>query len=314
MNIDLLVKSFIAFCIGVIVYKVISDRCSCNVVEGQFTSWMESAVDVGRRAVDTGVRMEQQVEQSLSTPQTQNASGAASAAGAANPNTTTNNTSDVPIDKIQTFIKTINVNMFSKSIKDTIKSVIKAIPTDTFSENDIPDYIDTVSSFEQFGVNSRALDYLELIVIEISNLETNEFKLFINNLFSTADYCTIDGDLNAYIISMLLLEYYSIKVDSDLTQEYINISNRLSKYIPKIVDKVQKLNKDCEETNKQTKSTIMDVMVHRLFKDNRTIIKFETIDSILQSIKSLGPIYGVVLMMCITYIIVKMIGIFNTTV
>ena len=60
---------------------------------------------------------------------------------------------------------------------------------------------------------------------------------------------------------MLLLEYYSIKVDSDLTQEYINISNRLSKYIPDIVEKVQKLNKTCEGKDKKVKSTIMDAMV-----------------------------------------------------
>ena len=35
MNSDLLIKCFIAFCIGTIIYKFILDRCSCNVVEGQ---------------------------------------------------------------------------------------------------------------------------------------------------------------------------------------------------------------------------------------------------------------------------------------
>ena len=59
MNIDLLLKSFIAFCIGVIVYKVISDRCSCNIVEGQtdLSSTISGAVKeavAGARTLESG--------------------------------------------------------------------------------------------------------------------------------------------------------------------------------------------------------------------------------------------------------------------
>ena len=42
MKYDLLIKSFIAFCVGVIIYKFISDRCSCDVVEGNFLDDLEN--------------------------------------------------------------------------------------------------------------------------------------------------------------------------------------------------------------------------------------------------------------------------------
>ena len=37
------------------------------------------------------------------------------------PITTTNNTTDVPMNNIQDFIKTINDNIFKKSIKETME-------------------------------------------------------------------------------------------------------------------------------------------------------------------------------------------------
>ena len=110
---------------------------------------------------------------------------------------------------------------------------------------------------------------------------------------------------------MLLLEYYSIKVDSDLTQEYINISNRLSKYIPDIVEKVQKLNKTCEGKDKKVKSTIMDAMVHRLFKNNNTVINIGSLDSLVNELNKLDRVYGVVILLCITYIVVRFLGMFS---
>ena len=110
---------------------------------------------------------------------------------------------------------------------------------------------------------------------------------------------------------MLLLEYYSIKIDNDLTQEYITISNRLSKYIPDIVEKVQKLNKACEGRGKKVKSTIMDVMVHRLFKNNNTIINIGSLDSLVSELNKLDRVYGVVILLCITYIVVRFLGMFS---
>ena len=142
-------------------------------------------------------------------------------------------------------------------------------------------------------------------------------KNYIDNL-TDLEYCgSDDEDLNFELMILMLLEYRSINEGNQ--ENYKRIFNQLSKYFPKIIHNIQELNKNCDnddgtKNDKKIKSEVIDGLIYTLFKDNRTIIKFETIDSILQSIKSLGPIYGVVLMMCITYIIVKMIGIFNTTV
>ena len=313
MKYDLLIKCFIAFCVGAIIYKLVSDKCSCSIVEGQEGSDNQNQLPSqnespppSQEEIDANTAFTQQQmfgDQPELTPP--------SPIPNMEPITTTNNTTDVPMNNIQDFIKTINDDIFSKPIKETIKSVIGALQSENFSEENIPDYIDAVSSFEDFGNNTQALNYLELIVIEISNLDDNKFRDFINGLFNTADYCTIDQDLNAYIISMLLLEYYSIKVDSDLTQEYITISNRLSKYIPDIVEKVQKLNKACEGKGKKVKSTIMDVMVHRLFKNNNTIINIGSLDSLVNELNKLDRVYGVVILLCITYIVVRFLGMFS---
>ena len=305
MEYDLLIKCFIAFCVGGIIYKFISDRCSCGIVEGQNDTTQppppttppllpaDPALEpqVGAPETATLLPADPALESQAETPETVSIG--------------------LPINNITEFINTVNQNIFMSSIKETISNVIGALQSDKFSEENIPDYIDAVSSFEDFGNNTQALNYIELIVIEISNLDDNEFRDFINGLFNTADYCSTDKDLNAYIISMLLLEYYSIKIDNDLTQEYINISNRLSKYIPDIVEKVQKLNKSCEGRGKKVKSTIMDVMVHRLFKNNNTIINIGSLDSLVNELNKLDRVYGVVILLCITYIVVRFLGMFS---
>ena len=319
MNYDLLIKCFIAFCVGAIIYKLVSDKCSCGIVEGQGQNGTQPASPT------------RQTPPSPSTPPTPptppsppgifnptppgvggDPNDVVAQPTEPTPGNPDNNLMDtIPINDIQDFIDTINDNIFKKSIKETISNVIGALQSDKFSEDNIPNSINAITTFEDFGVNNEALNYLELIVIEISNLDVNEFKEFINRLFQVGDYCNTDDDLNAYIISILLLEYYSIKVDNELTQEYINVSNRLSKYIPDIIEKVQKLNKNCEETGKKVKSTIMDVMVHRLFKNNNTIINIGSLDSLVNELNKLDKVYGVVILLCITYMVVRFLGMFS---
>jgi len=312
MNYDLLIKCFIAFCVGGIIYKFISDRCSCGIVEGQNDNTPPPPTPPSTPPTPPTPPSPPGIFNPTPPGVGGDPNDVVAQPTEPTPGNPDNNLMDtIPINDIQDFIDTINENMFKKPIKETIKSVIGALQSDKFSEENIPDYIDAVSSFEDFGNNTQALNYLELIVIEISNLDDNEFRDFINGLFNTADYCSFDDDLNAYIISMLLLEYYSIKIDNDLTQEYINISNRLSKYIPDIVEKVQKLNKACEGRGKKVKSTIMDVMVHRLFKNNNTIINIGSLDSLVSELNKLDRVYGVVILLCITYIVVRFLGMFS---
>ena len=107
---------------------------------------------------------------------------------------------------------------------------------------------------------------------------------------------------------MILLQYYNINVLSK--QKYINISNKLSKYIPTILEKY-KISKTCDNSDKNMKSTIMDTMIYRLFKNNNTVINIGSLDSLVNELNKLPHIYGVVLMLCISYIIVRFLGMFS---
>ena len=55
----------------------------------------------------------------------------------------------------------------------------------------------------------------------------------------------------------------------------------------------------------------MDAIYYRLFKNNNTVIKIGSIDSLISELRKLPQIYGVVLMLCISYIIVRFLGMFN---
>tara|TARA_A100001015_G_C14916390_1_gene682517 strand:+ start:207 stop:1121 length:915 start_codon:yes stop_codon:yes gene_type:complete len=299
MKYDLLIKCFIAFCIGVIVYKFISDRCSCGIVEGQNQN---NNSPPSQEEIDPDAAFTQQEmfgnQPELTPP---------SPIPNMEPVTplSKQSLSNIDIETLKGLLDNINNNIFKNSIRDNIEKLTLAINRN--SVRDIPSSIDTISSFEQFGEIPDALDYLELIVITITNLNDTEFSNFINSLIP--DYCSTDEDLNAYVISMILLQYYNINVLSK--QKYINISNKLSKYIPTILEKIQNLNETCDNSDKNMKSTIMDTMIYRLFKNNNTVINIGSLDSLVNELNKLPHIYGVVLMLCISYIIVRFLGMFS---
>ena len=45
----------------------------------------------------------------------------------------------------------------------------------------------------------------------ISKLDSTNFKKFIENLIQVSEYCSSDKDLNAHVISIILLQYYFLK-------------------------------------------------------------------------------------------------------
>ena len=279
MNIDLLVKCFIAFCIGAIVYKFISDRYLTNIIEGQCM--------IANRGGDC-IR-----NTTEPTP--------------GNPDTTVMDT--IPIENVKEFINNINDDIFKSSIRDNIDKVRLALVPTNKPVPEIPPSINLISTFEQFGEIPEALDYLELIVMNIADLDTRNFKLFIESIMNSAEYCSTNEDLNTYMISIILLQYYNIKIASE--QKYINISNKLSKYLPDILENIQQLNINCNNPIKTEKSSIMDTMIYRLFKNNNTVINIGSLDSLVNELNKLDRVYGVVILLCITYIVVKFLGMFN---
>ena len=346
MNNDLLIKCFIAFCIGAIVYKFISDRYLTNIIEGQcladqgtgecIVSGEPTITNTDGSPGQSCNRIEQEsglapadfcsnciptgsnpTEQLCGCCMWSNVGGIPPGDPRAEPqepgtvDSGTNLMDTIPIDNIQQFIDNINDNIFKSSIRDNIDKLRLALMPTDHPVPEIPPSINSISTFEQFGEVSDALDYLELIVMNIADLDTENFGKFIGSIMNSAntEYCSTDEDLNAYIISIILLQYYNINIESE--QKYINISNKLSKYIPTILEKVQSLNETCDDSNKKIKSNIMDTMIYRLFKNNNTVINIGSLDSLVNELNKLDRVYGVVILLCITYIVVKFLGMFN---
>ena len=101
-------------------------------------------------------------------------------------------------------------------------------------------------------------------------------------------------------------------IDNDFTN-ILNISNRLSKYLPDILEKIQELYEDCAENSNydSNKAQITNRIYNKLFKNNQTIINFKGFKDLVNSFVNAEPYIKVILMMCITYIIVKFMGMFN---
>ena len=147
-----------------------------------------------------------------------------------------------------------------------------------------------------------------MIVQNIAGMNDRSFMTFMYNLGGGATrYC--ENDINEYIISIILLQYN--KINTEKKDSYINISNRLSRYIPDILEKVQNVNSTCEGEDISARSNIMDVMFYRLFQNNNTIINIGSLDALVSELNKLDKVYGVVILLCITYIVVKIFGMFN---
>jgi len=171
----------------------------------------------------------------------------------------------------------------------------------------MPKSIDATTTFDQFGDNEDALNFLEMIVQKILDMDDSAFMTFVENLYADpGSYCS--NDINEYIISIILLQYN--KINKEKKDSYINISNRLSRYIPDILEKIQNVNITCGN-DISARSNIMDVMFYRLFKNNNTIINIGSLDALVNELNKLDKVYGVVILLCITYIIVKIFGMFN---
>ena len=334
MNIDLLIKCFIAFCIGAIVYKFISDRYLTNIIEGQcmIANRGGDCIRNTKPTIISAVGDNPTLQCSdIDNPEeycincrpdgslpdgeycgccmwsepttvfqpTEPTPG--------NPDTTVMDT--IPIENVKEFINNINDDIFKSSIRDNIDKVRLALVPTNKPVPEIPPSINLISTFEQFGEIPEALDYLELILMNIAALDTVNFKLFIESIMNSAEYCSTNEDLNTYMISIILLQYYNIKIASE--QKYINISNKLSKYLPDILENIQQLNINCNNPIKTEKSSIMDTMIYRLFKNNNTVINIGSLDSLVNELNKLDRVYGVVILLCITYIVVKFLGMFN---
>ena len=293
MDSDLLIKCFIAFCIVAIVCNLIysSKLCNKELVEGLTGSCSGSGISASGCSEHT---LQEECEAPcVWTLDSENE----------DPVSTTTPDNTVHINNI---IEIINGKIFNNPIKDTLNYVLKKMPS--INAASLPKSIDAITTFDQFGDNEDALNFLEMIVQKILDMDDSSFKTFVEDLYADpGSYCS--NDINEYIISIILLQYN--KINKEKKDSYINISNRLSRYIPDILEKVQNVNRTCEGGDISARSNIMDVMFYRLFKNNNTIINIGSLDALVNELNKLDKVYGVVILLCITYIVVKIFGMFN---
>ena len=286
MDSDLLIKCFIAFCIVAIVCNLIysSKLCNKDLVEGQDGICNGSGSGSGSNASCSNFTT------------SASCTGACTWTASAHP----------PYTPYNKAINDINEHIFNKSIQHNISYVLKKIPG--INTASLPISIKAVTTFDQFGDNEDSLNFLEMIVQKIVDMDDSVFKTFVEDLMHDrrGSYCS--NDINEYIISIILLQYN--KINKEKKDSYINISNRLSRYIPDILEKIQNVNIACGG-DISARSNIMDVMFYRLFRNNNTIINIGSLDALVSELNKLDKVYGVVILLCITFIIVKIFGMFN---
>ena len=171
-----------------------------------------------------------------------------------------------------------------------------------------------VHSLSDLGnpLNSEALDLIELIMRNFIKLDPDTLNTNILAQFPNLGSNICDNDINIYVYAFSLL-LYNKKMDDDKMGYIINISNRLSKYVPDILEKIQDLYKNCNDNDRYDpkKAKVLSGLYHKLFKNNKTIINFNGISDLMESLENVKTIYIVLFMVCATYILVKFMGMFN---
>jgi len=258
-------KYIISFFIGIIVYKLIQNKCSCGIIEGQ------SADD-------------ENIKESI-------------------------------------------INFLKNENNEKISSLIINFAKVTNTLDDEPDILmeklSDIQSLSELGnpYHSEALDLVDLIIQNFLKMDPQMLKNQIDIYFVSDLGNMCQTDINLYLMMGAYMLYSNSyitsdsNIDSDDFVKILNISNRLSKYLPDILEKVQTLYELCpgepDNTYDKNKAEILNRIYHRLFKNNETTINFNGFDKLIQTLKTTKTIYIALFMICFTFIIVKFIGIFN---
>ena len=272
MNNNLLLKCLIAFVIGIIVYKFISDRCSCNIIEGQETDGVTD--EITDEVTDEAIN-----------------------------EVTAGSNDSLNQDII------INNELQLNNLQELLNKLAQISGTQQ-NEN----ILDNISSLSDIGdsVNIETLDYIELIVRNMLEVDNQTLKQRISaTFFDGQDTNTIClKDINLNIMTFMILIHNNI-INKDEFVNVINISDRLSKYVPDLFNKLEELYEDCPKNSNYYKSQILSSVFNKLFKNNTTVINVKGFSNLMKSLENVKTIYIVLFMICFTYIAVKFMGMFN---
>ena len=173
-----------------------------------------------------------------------------------------------------------------------------------------------INSLSDLGdpFHSEALDLIELIIRNFIKSPSDALKTDMANfLFDGEDICANDINIYVYAFTLLLYSEKSDAIEDEKMGHILNISNKLSKYIPDILDKIQDLYKNCPETSPHDpkKAKLVSGIYHKLFKNNKTIINFNGISDLMENLENVKTIYIVLFMICATFVLVKFMGMFG---
>jgi len=329
MNTELLIKTFIAFCLGAIIYKIILDRCSCDVVEGQFFSNIINRVENEAKDVGRSVGIGRSISKDAAAKAAAAAAKAAAAKASGTPVTDTSKTDTSKTDEnnnsasgeMDNAIKGINTDLDSnreslKILTDNFISEVTEMNNNLNSlgynlpnESDLPKDLSNITTFTDIAEYPDVLDYLELLLNNMANVK-DPLDL-IGGEGKKDGYCEGGKDHIEFIIMLLLVNYKLVnKVNKN---KFLKIFNRISRYFPDIIENIQKINLDCPaESDKNIKSNTFNNTFHKLFKNNTTNINLgSSLSTIIKQLKDMPTIYGVVIILCITFIFAKFLGLFS---
>ena len=336
MNNNLLLKCLIAFFIGIIVYKFISDRCSSNIVEGQ----CDGEAD-GRNCIRSGISSPISVEDSSGNTQEIDCSVADVETYCSNTcvsgdseslplecrccmwsniNLETSETverTSVNLQPINKVISELNIYFDSEST-DSLPQELTGL-LNRFAEisgtQQNEEILNNISSLSDIGnsANTETLDYIELIVRNILEVDNQILKRRISTSFFEENDTICSQDIYLNIMTFMVLIHNNI-ITKDEFVNVINISDRLSKYIPKLFNKLEELYEDCPKNSNSSnyyKSLILSSVFNKLFKNNTTVINVKGFSNLMESLENVKTIYIVLFMICFTYIAVKFMGMFS---
>ena len=190
------------------------------------------------------------------------------------------------------------------------------------TDEDSRPYIKKIKKFTSlldFGdpKNSDELDFIENKIITFLDINNNKLYECFNKIYSEEKFCAADLNVNILLILTILYnknqsEFDNIK-DNDLIK-VDTILNRLSKYFPDLFQKILNIMKLCDPNN--SKYLILENIYKTMFKYNETKVTFDfnIFKKFFDYLKSMKTIEMIVIIICITIIIAKLISMFTVKV
>jgi len=185
------------------------------------------------------------------------------------------------------------------------------------SQDNIKNNIRKLSDFGKLS-NGNSLNYLEMGIRKFTNGDPATIKKNIESKYNDKKVCEID--LYTYVSAFLISFYNSFNQNNASSDEYSNImviSNRLTKYIPEILDKIDEIYKTCTSTDpdiNELKHKIIKDIHNTLLKNNVTKISFTGLGDIMKKLQNVKSIYILLFMLCLTFIVIKFMGMFKLSV